>query len=507
MIPPLPGPGRTVWHPPRLTARTSRLRLRCPGQETHGPEDHLQAGSGQRVLPARCDSVDPGRSGPGTPFQCPRLFRHSTEEGCSTPLEKVQGGHRVQKGLAAKTVNSRIEFARQVFRWAVHLELCAKNPFLPLKPVKGAGVRDTRPFTPEEIRCLLHVAKKDYPWFYPVLAFISVTGARRESVRLLEVRDFDQASGVVTLRDEIAKRNRGQQFALPAGVREIIRRQTEGRLPSEPLFRSAQGRRLSDNAFDVPPYLKQRFRSVWRRVLDAAGVEPRGIHNLRASVVTNLVEADCTLELAVEITGHSTEIARRHYLKTRLASQRQTMSLLEKTLGLGVDIGTEVSVVPDEEVKDRRSSGGDDEADHQPAKDIVVLRLTEDQARSLLCGIERLLALGNSGTNSGTDGKGESVSPVKSGRKKSMAERGGFEPPHEVDPRGRFSKPLPSATRPPLRGRSAKGATPAIVSGATGNLFNPVFPVSIRCFPSQSGVSRPGPCPPGRGAFPGAIRS
>ena len=31
-----------------------------------------------------------------------------------------------------------------------------------------------------------------------------------------------------------------------------------------------------------------------------------------------------------------------------------------------------------------------------------------------------------------------------------MAEGGGFEPPHEVYPHGRFSKPLPSAARPPL---------------------------------------------------------
>src|SRR5688572_12029073 len=32
-----------------------------------------------------------------------------------------------------------------------------------------------------------------------------------------------------------------------------------------------------------------------------------------------------------------------------------------------------------------------------------------------------------------------------------MAERGGFEPPVRVYPVRRFSKPLPSATRPPLR--------------------------------------------------------
>ena len=32
-----------------------------------------------------------------------------------------------------------------------------------------------------------------------------------------------------------------------------------------------------------------------------------------------------------------------------------------------------------------------------------------------------------------------------------MAERGGFEPPVPVNPARRFSKPLPSATRPPLR--------------------------------------------------------
>ena len=55
-----------------------------------------------------------------------------------------------------------------------------------------------------------------------------------------------------------------------------------------------------------------------------------------------------------------------------------------------------------------------------------------------------------------------------------LAERGGFEPPVEVYPLRRFSKPLPSATRPPLRvektGRaeSSRRGARACPAGETG---------------------------------------
>ncbi len=46
-----------------------------------------------------------------------------------------------------------------------------------------------------------------------------------------------------------------------------------------------------------------------------------------------------------------------------------------------------------------------------------------------------------------------------------MAEREGFEPSVEILSLRRFSKPLPSATRPPLHISMIKGGTPAIVAG------------------------------------------
>lgn len=54
-----------------------------------------------------------------------------------------------------------------------------------------------------------------------------------------------------------------------------------------------------------------------------------------------------------------------------------------------------------------------------------------------------------------------SVSACVLHAEKKLAERGGFEPPVPVIPVRRFSKPLPSATQPPLRIGRAPGRGPA----------------------------------------------
>lgn len=56
------------------------------------------------------------------------------------------------------------------------------------------------------------------------------------------------------------------------------------------------------------------------------------------AVVTNLVQADCTLDPAVEVAGQSREVAERHDLRTGLESQRRTMTLLADKLGMGLTI-------------------------------------------------------------------------------------------------------------------------------------------------------------------------
>ncbi len=49
---------------------------------------------------------------------------------------------------------------------------------------------------------------------------------------------------------------------------------------------------------------------------------------MRSAVGTNLVAAGVSLDVAVSVTGHSREVAEKHYLKVDPAKQRDTISIL-----------------------------------------------------------------------------------------------------------------------------------------------------------------------------------
>lgn len=322
--------------------------------------------------------------------------------------KRITTGTTPKNGLSTISVNHRVSFARQVFQWAIDHDICPRNVFCRVKALRNQPVRNLQPFTTEEVRRLLHAAFRTVPWFYPCLAFMAVTGARRHSVLMLDVRDFDARCGIVTVRNEIAKQRRGHRYALPEPICSLLANVVRNREAAEPLFLSKNGRRLAEKVFDVKPYRKQSYVSPWRRVLDAAGIPARGVHSLRASVVTNLVEADCSLDLATEVTGQSADVARRHYLRTQVESQRRTMSVLARAIGLD----------------DKRPAATGDT--RSPSE---FMPLQKKEALALLPLLDLLVKAGhNLGTILGTIQDCEGVSCSKSETRKKMVEVRGFEP-------------------------------------------------------------------------------
>ena len=62
------------------------------------------------------------------------------------------------------------------------------------------------------------------------------------------------------------------------------------------------------------------------------------------------------------------------------------------------------------------------------------------------------------------------VSGINVSGMKNLAERGGFEPPLRLLTVNRFSKPAPSATRPPLRWNGMESCAPT-----QGQVFSPIL--------------------------------
>src|SRR5690606_34802277 len=104
------------------------------------------------------------------------------------------------------------------------------------------------------------------------------------------------------------------------------------------LFRTRHGRRFSDKTLDAHSGPNQSA-NAWRQILDKAGVRPRGIHQLRSAVDSNLVMAGTPIDLAIAVTGHSREVARDHYLRVHTDSQRATIDKLAGLYGLNGNVG------------------------------------------------------------------------------------------------------------------------------------------------------------------------
>ena len=337
------------------------------------------------------------------------------------------------RGLSSNTVIHRIEFAATMWTWGAKMDYVSKNPFRHVERPRRIPKRPPDPFSPEEVTKILTVARKKFEWIYPCLLTAALTGCRRGALRLLQVRDWDAQGKRLLLRAEIAKHGRGHVYAVPPVLEVALNAITHDQEPDSPLFRTRAGLRLSDKTLDAHAGPTQAA-NAWRQVLDAAGVRPRGIHQLRSAVDSNLVMAGTSIDLAIAVTGHSKDVARDHYLRVHLDSQRNTMQKLAQVYGLQTE-------------QIHRGTGTS--AQHSGA-----LGLTPEESAILLRAIlhfEQLILCQNSGTDFWHTPLSDLLISVNSTVDSGMAERQGFEPwlPLQVNS---LSRRAPSTTRPPLRG-------------------------------------------------------
>jgi integrase len=345
------------------------------------------------------------------PHDCDKLAKWMRQHGGS-------GGGP----LSSRTVKNRIDLLRASFRWGARMGLIEKNPFMALDPLEYEDTREKNPFTAEEVVRIFCTARIEYPFFYPTILFVGIAGSRRGVIPFMEVRDFDPVEGVLVARDEISKKKRGSTYHLPHVVSEAIKPLVEGRGPNERLFRNEQGNPLTEKTFDRPDNPDKPPRSrIWFRLLRDAGVEYRGVHNLRRSTVNVLAKADSTMEKITAVTGQTIEVARRCYLSIDAKSQRETMEKLSEIYGLA-NIPEPCKVVAEPELINTSS--------------LITLTLEPPAARALT----RLLQLppADSGTKSGTTGTLVPLKPRYIKDRRKLAERGGFvqeksQKPHKAE--------------------------------------------------------------------------
>ena len=264
---------------------------------------------------------------------------------------------QMMNGYAFTTVKKTRDVFGEYFRYLIEQEIITKNPMQSVPMIRksnfyaqqGKEVLPTTDtitvFTEEEIAKLKAECKKTWGTgkrFYQQSAayiFMLNTGLRTGEMLGLKNSDVDRENRVIHINQavkEVQKRN---------GVEQLSGREIEVGKP-----KSATRKRdvpLNNTAVEAIKELRQEFyfgedsplvcdskgghtkpsnfRKRFYRILDGAGIEHKGLHSLRHTFATNLVNGvkqpdgtvkSLTPKEVADLLGHSTsEITERYYVK------------------------------------------------------------------------------------------------------------------------------------------------------------------------------------------------
>ncbi len=279
----------------------------------------------------------------------------------------------MSEDYAYTTVKKVYIILGEYFRYLTQQELIQKNPMQSAPMIKKANFmaaqgKENLPtnetvtiFTPEEIAKIKEEASKQYATgkklYKQAGAFILMlnTGLRTGEVLGLLNSDIDLENRVLHVQRGVKQRNVRDGYEQVGPKTEMV----VGKLKSAsskrdvPLndtaiqaIKEMRGEIYLGEDFPLIPdingnFLKpERFRRRYYRLLDGAGVEHRGLHSLRHTFATNLVNGvkqpdgtilSLTPKQVADILGHSTsQITEMYYVKkdnTRLNGLTDAFSI------------------------------------------------------------------------------------------------------------------------------------------------------------------------------------
>jgi len=211
---------------------------------------------------------------------------------------------------STRTLESVWEVCSRCMSAAVKLELIDSNPVSKVSKPKYARA-DIRPFTVGEVKAILKQAQPHRVHALFVIAFF--LGLRQGEMFALEWSDVDWERR--TLRIERQAANNGGRILIKAPKTKNGRRTLD--LPNEALdaLRGRQTRALKDgqagNSLIFPAreggYIQRSSFAArhWKKILEACGIDARGLHHARHTFATHALTEGCPLHVVSKILGHS----------------------------------------------------------------------------------------------------------------------------------------------------------------------------------------------------------
>ncbi len=217
-----------------------------------------------------------------------RVFGFDRAVDVTTDRIRAYVQARLQAPASPATVNRDLAALSRMFTLAVQAGRLSVKPHIPRLP---EGQPRQGFFEHAEYLAIRAQLRAEYQ---DVLDFGYLTGWRRGEILRLEWRDVDLHAGVIRLRPELSKTRTGRVLALSPTLRELLDRRWRLRGLGCPAVFHVGGRPIGD------------WRKAWAAACTAAKLPGKLFHDLRRTVVRNLVRAGIPERVAMSLTGHKT---------------------------------------------------------------------------------------------------------------------------------------------------------------------------------------------------------
>lgn len=232
---------------------------------------------------------------------------------------------------APATANRMLAALRGTLREAwrlglIDIETCERA--CDVKPLRGQRLPAGRALLSDEMRLLLEACAGTRPADRRDAALLSCLysgGFRRAEAVALNVGDYDRDQGGVLIRS--GKNNKSRRVYLADFAAERLNAYLDGcSLEVGPIFR----RVLKGGALTSDRLTDAAVRYIIRRRCDAASINAANPHDMRRTMVSNLLDAGVDLATVQQIAGHSNPTTTARYDRRgddakRRAAQRLTL--------------------------------------------------------------------------------------------------------------------------------------------------------------------------------------
>lgn len=262
-----------------------------------------------------------------------------------TRLSRSEEGGEIEcRALSDSTIRTTYSVLRSALDGAVRDGLLARNPAAVIRR-PGVERTEARHLSPSEVRRLLSAAESSR--YHRALVLITATGMRRGECLALRWQDIDHGAGVLRIRGTLSRIGKGLTVTEPKTER------SRRMLPLSPATaalltaqRKAQvteqlhaGSEWIDTGHVFTTETGQPVdpRNLLRVVQSAAaraGLDDVGVHSLRHSAATAMLDAGVNIKAVSDLLGHSSvSITGDIYGHTSDDSARAAVAMLSDAMG------------------------------------------------------------------------------------------------------------------------------------------------------------------------------